>query len=330
MLAALVHLHPSLTRLRCEALGLVLLTCIFVGVDARAGVKIRVRGAARIDVRPARDSGELVLSGTLADDAGGAITSNAITVTIAKEDSTSVPIPIFAADYHVRRCGANGRDPRPTGSGAMLLTTDEAGHFCLRATLPVDRYVAHVSWSGNALVDGANVDAPIDMARQALALRFVPEPRVIDIDSTELRIDASAAIDENAMAHPGAGLTIALTNEADAALGIATTNGSGRATFAIDPNRLGKPGPGELRIAFRGNRPRSNVARTSRFASYPAQTTRKSACPKMDFVSTSRSKANTEKSRAAASKRVSGMRSSARRKSKQDTRTSSQHSQRAA
>jgi hypothetical protein len=221
-----------------------------------AAPRIKVRGTARIDAHAARDEGDLVLSGSLADDAGHPLPNEPVTLTLLREGAGHYAVALDGA-RGAKSCSApshDASDPRPSsGGGPVTLTTDEAGRFCVRVNVATDRYVAQIAWQGTPLVDGAHVELPVDTGRQALTLRFDPAPRVVSIDAAAVSLEAVATVDENGITRVVPSLPVVLANERGEELGYATTNTSGRGRFALDPSHAGPPGKGELRISFAGD-----------------------------------------------------------------------------
>jgi hypothetical protein len=236
--------------------------------SARAeGIRIHVRGSAKIAARASRDQGDLVLSGALTDDAGQPLAGESVTVHVARESDAKDP-KVADGLRAVHGCDRVGdrapvaygvRAVGPTDSPDIIVVTDESGRFCFRAHLVPDRHRAHLSWRGasapsspTALLDAADADLIFDLSRQALVLRFDPTPRVVSLDEPRTTFEATALVDDDGTTHSAPGLALSLANE-KGELANATTDGSGRARFAIEAAKLGPPGPGELRVSFRGN-----------------------------------------------------------------------------
>jgi hypothetical protein len=137
----------------------------------------------------------------------------------------------------------------------LVLPTDDAARFCVRLSLPIDRYVAHLEARASGLVDGAKLDLPVDLALLPVTLRFDPEPAAVSLDEDTAAFDVVASTEEDGVTTAAAGLPLTLTNETGALLGTATTDGTGRTRFAITgaSAKLGAPGKGELRVAFAGS-----------------------------------------------------------------------------
>ncbi len=224
-----------------------------------AGPRVDVRGSARFEVQATRDTGpglpgqgELVLRGTLTDDAGEPLARERIQVGLEHVGYPRDP-QVEDALRTSRPCDPANVSDRPATNEAAWVRTDEGGRFCLRMAVVMDRYVASLSFAGARLVDPARLDLRFDLSRRALTLRLEPEPRVISLDAPELLLDVIAETDEEGVARPAAGRRLSLGSDAAQALGEATTNAAGRATFRIATEALGPPGRGELRVSFVGD-----------------------------------------------------------------------------
>jgi hypothetical protein len=233
---------------------------------AAAPLKVRVRGAAKLTARASRDqtatgATELVLSGTLTDDAGQPLPLQKVTIRVVREaapDDDGVAQALRTA----RGCDtAAGRGPtawsvNPGGRNEVVTTTDEDGRFCFRARLePPDRFKAtlvYVPSGPQTFVDGAEREISFDLLRRGLALRFDPVPHVLHLDAQRTLVDAVAIVDDDATPRVAPGLNLVLSNEKEE-LARAVTDATGRARFTLPGEKLGPPGPGELRITFAGD-----------------------------------------------------------------------------
>ncbi len=232
---------------------------------ARAeGIRIKVRGAAKLVAHASRDAGDLVLQGSLSDDSGAPLSGQDVTVHVSRE---SDPRDARVAEglRAVRGCERVGGPPLraaavrvvgPTDAPEVILNTDEGGRFCFRARLVPDRHRAHLSWraekGANELLDGADLDLAFDLSRQAVVLGFDPPPRVVSLDEPRSTFVATALLDDDGGSRAAAGLQLALAKERGE-LAKATTDATGRARFVVEAGALGPPGPGELRVSFAGN-----------------------------------------------------------------------------
>jgi hypothetical protein len=239
---------------------LTLATLALVRDASAEGIRIKVRGSAKLVAHASRDAGDLVLSGALSDDAGQPLSFQTIAIRVSREsdpkdakvaeglraargcERVGGPAPVA---YGVRVAG-------PTDAPDVLVVTDDTGRFCFKARLVPDRHRAHLSWRGKDLVDGADIDLAFDLSRQALVLRFDPKPRVLSLDEPSQTLVAAALVDDDAQARAAPGLPLTLATERGE-LGKETTDSSGRVRFIVDSSKLGPPGPGELRVSFAGN-----------------------------------------------------------------------------
>jgi hypothetical protein len=243
-----------------SALTLALTLALLATHASAEGIRIKVRGSAKLVAHASRDAGDLVLSGALADDAGQPLAFQTIVIRVNRESDpkdAKVAEGLRAARGCERVGGAapvayGVRVAGPTDSPDVLVVTDEAGRFCFRAKLVPDRHRAHLAWRGKDLVDGADLDLAFDLSRQALVLRFDPKPRVLSLDEPSQTLVAAALLDDDAQPRAAPGLPLTLSSERGE-LGKETTDASGRVRFVIASAKLGPPGPGELRVSFAGN-----------------------------------------------------------------------------
>ena len=244
-------------------LGVVVWAVSFpLALAARAdGIRIRVRGSAKIVAHASRDQGELILSGSLVDDAGQPLPAEKVTIHITRE-SDPRDAKVLEGLRAARTCDRSTDRP-PTAYGVRVVgppdapdveaITDEGGRFCLRARLVPDRHLTHLSWRGSNLVDGADADLAFDLSRQALVLRFDPTPRVVSLDTPKTTFEAAALVEDDGTTLAKPGLALILANEKSEQLGRAVTDSSGRARFVVDAARMGPPGRGSLNVSFGGD-----------------------------------------------------------------------------
>ena len=214
--------------------------------------RIHVRGTARIDAQAARASGKLVLSGTIVDDAARPIGGARVGVSVSRGSDPATMLPLERLDPS----GCDERQPRPQIEKAdtLVLVTGDDARFCVRLSLDrADKYVAHLEARGTPLVDAARLDVPVDLAVAAVTLRFDPERTVLPLDTETTTLDVLASTDDEGVTTPARGLSLVLTNEAGAQLGVVATDTSGRARMVVPSAKLGPAGRGELRVTFAGN-----------------------------------------------------------------------------
>lgn len=233
-----------------------------LAVTARAdGIRIRVRGSAKIVAHASRDQGELILSGSLVDDAGQPLPAEKVTIHITRE-SDPRDSKVIEGLRAARTCDRSTDRP-PTAYGVRVVgppdapdveaITDEGGRFCVRARLVPDRHLTHLSWRGSNLVDGADADLAFDLSRQALVLRFDPTPRIVSLDTPRITFEAAALVEDDGTTQVKPGLALVLANEKSEELGRSVTDSSGRARFVVDAARMGPPGRGSLNVSFAGD-----------------------------------------------------------------------------
>ncbi len=226
-------------------------------------MKVRVRGTAKLTAHASREQqptlglSDLVLSGSLSDDAGQPLSLQKVNVRVTRE-----------TDPHDERVVEALKAPRgcdsarvttwgiqPGGANEVVVTTDEDGRFCFRVRLEPDRYKANLVYTSSgmqSLVDGIERELTFDLSRRSLALRFDPTPRVVQLDTPQTMIEAVAIVDDDGNPHVARGLNLVLANEKEE-LARAVSDSSGRARFAVAGAKLGSPGPGELRVSFAGD-----------------------------------------------------------------------------
>jgi 5-hydroxyisourate hydrolase-like protein (transthyretin family) len=271
-LAAL--LHGSRTP-GWRLLFLALVVCVMCTSPADAApLRVRVRGAAKLSARASRDQAqgvnELVLSGSLVDDAGQPLPVQNVTIRVTREADPRDP-HVAEGMRGARGCDRSA-DSAPAGprrgptawgvrvQGAtdapeVVVVTDEEGRFCFRARLDPDRYKANLIYTptpAQALVDGIEREIAFDLSRRGLALRFDPAPRIVQLDVPRAQIEAVAILDDDANPRVAPALSLVLNNEKEE-LARSVTDASGRARFILPGAKLGPPGPGELRVTFAGD-----------------------------------------------------------------------------
>jgi hypothetical protein len=184
-------------------------------------------------------SGELVLAGVLEDDAREPVGGEVISARGLGE---------------ARDCAPRDRPTvRAAPGGEVLVTTDEAGRFCVRARPPSPQVTARLEWKGNAALEGTSLDVAVDLSRASLALSFDPVPRIVRLDEANVAVTAVALVDDNGFTRARGNLPLTLADERGQTIASAVTSSSGRATFTLEAVKLAGPGRGELRVAFAGD-----------------------------------------------------------------------------
>jgi hypothetical protein len=247
------------------AFGFIVTSLLVTSNADAAPLRVRVRGTAKLTARTSRDQtaagiNELVLTGSLTDDAGQPLPLQKVTIRVVRE---AVPNDERVAEAlrTPRGCETAGRGPtawavQAGGQNEVIATTDEEGRFCFRARLdPPERYKANLVYvpsGAQSLVEGVEREIMFDLSRRNLALRFDPTPRIVQLDTPRATIEAVAIVDDDATPRVAPGLALVLANEKEE-LARASTDASGRARFILPGAKLGSPGPGELWVTFVGD-----------------------------------------------------------------------------
>jgi hypothetical protein len=216
---------------------------------------VRIRGTSRLEAHAARAGGKLVVSGTVTDDAAHPVPGARVAAGLAR-GAPPAGVATFAG-ASPEACSEGGAPPVLDRADLLVLPVDEGGRFCVRLSLPVDRYAIHLESRATPLVDPARLDLAVDLALEPVTLRFDPEPRVVALDDegsgAAASFDVVASTENDGVTTAAAGLPLTLSNEAGTQLASATTDASGRVRFALEAARLGPPGKGELRVSFGGS-----------------------------------------------------------------------------
>lgn len=215
------------------------------------GEPLSVRGQGGFEARATRDEGALVLQGALRDDVGDALGREAISLRIETGATTgAADVDLSLAD--AKSCGLGALTVSGRG---LTVQTDPGGRFCVRVTLPKERFVAKLAWKGAGFLDAAELSLPFDLGRRPLYLALEPKPRVVSLDRTPARFSMLAENQENGttQAASGIGVSLLLAGDEKTALATATTDARGRATFDVDTKRFGAPRASELVLAFGGD-----------------------------------------------------------------------------
>jgi hypothetical protein len=240
------------------------IACLASPAEANGALRLQVRGNARIDAHAARSQGKLALSGTITDDLGAPAPGARLALQFASAPLQAPPMDLAQAAPALlsliasapEMCSDLAQAPVLDGDTRLLVVADASARFCLRLAVPPGRYVARLEAKESGFVDGAQLDLPVDIAREAVTLRFErfdTAGTTLSLDEPDVSIDAVASTEDDGIVTPAANLPLALSNESGLALGTGTTDATGRASFAVPGWRLGPAGRGELRIAFAGD-----------------------------------------------------------------------------
>ncbi len=203
------------------------------GVSYSSHAHLRVRGAARVDGHAGRSHGRMLIEGRILDDSGAAVPSAAIAFAISHAGAE-----VFA------------RQTACDDAGSPPARTDESGRFCVWIAAPLDSYNARVTVLGTEWLSPAAIDYAVDLAKRSVELKFDPEPRVVTLDAPPASLDAVATYDDDETG--AASLPLELSTETGDVIARTTTARGGRGSFVVDPQKLGAPGRGLLRVRFAG------------------------------------------------------------------------------
>jgi hypothetical protein len=238
----------------------------FITPMAADATEVRVRSRSRLNARVealasgdavAGESARLVVSGSLSDDAGDPIPSGRVSISChptsdAAGETNAAVLFRDPEPCHGHPAATDGA--KPGTAYEQMVDTDDAGAFCLLATLPISRATLRLRFHGDRFHDPASVDAPTDQARPAVAVAFDPALRIVSLDREALQVGVRLYRPQG---EPETGTELAavrlrLTDERGRLLGVAATGTDGRARFDVSTRSLREPGPGELRVETEG------------------------------------------------------------------------------
>ena len=240
------------------AAGPVLALALFA-THAADAARVHVHGTARIEAHMARESGLVMIRGQATDDAGDAIDHAVLKARIERKSDAHA---ISASALGATDCDVSAHAIEAAGDETLLLRADDAGRFCMKASLGVDQYTLHLTIDATPLLDAASLDLPLDLTARPLTLTFDPEPRELSLDDGPVDVQALATIDDDDADSAAAsvqGLLLTLVTESGSPLGAATTDVGGHARFQVDPKKLGAPGQGLLKASYRGDAERTQA-----------------------------------------------------------------------
>ncbi len=231
-------------------MALLLLAATALAAARADAVQVRVHGAARIEGRVEARGGELVVSGTLRDDAGAPVSAARVAVALLALGASSplaLPMPRPCAQ------GAPGHEPR-WGPDEYVVDTDDAGAFCVRASLALPAGTLRLAWGGSPMLDAATRTVAFDAGRPALTLAFVEGPRVFAWEGGAVALTVRATDVAHA---PAADVAVSLAVGASSPPLVERTDARGEASFTLRARDLGAPGARRVHAAFAGDASRA-------------------------------------------------------------------------
>jgi hypothetical protein len=248
-----------------------LLSTLTLTREARATERLRVRGEARLATQAIREatspSGtDVVLSGTLTDDAAAPLPHERVLLRLKKAASPDSPGngaitqgPPTAAFSHPHGCSESEREHereiiRVLSQTELAVMTDDAGRFCVRTTVSARNFAVTYSFGPEAaapLVDGVEKQLVIDASRRGVELRFDPTPSIVSLDSAVVSFDVVALYTDATPNPPAQDLPLRVSLDGRELASVVTD--AGRAHVSLSAKTLGPPGLGELWVSFDGN-----------------------------------------------------------------------------
>src|SRR5258708_40376060 len=115
---------------------------------------MRVKGTSFIDAHAARSAGKLALSGTVTAAVAQPVAHARVGLQIvsgrAGPQARSAIALSYAAYAAPDACAEGAARPMLDPAGGVVLAADDDGRFCVRLSLPIDRYVARLEASASA------------------------------------------------------------------------------------------------------------------------------------------------------------------------------------
>ncbi len=215
---------------------------------ANAAPSLRVKAQTRIDAHVTRSHGDLLLQGQVKDDLASPIATTNITISLKSADGSATHLP--QGDHAPTSCASRSLESDGT---TLRSTTDEAGRFCVRITLPPSKLTATITAAGTDYLTDSTVTIPADLTRQAVVLGFDPEPRIVSLDAPPADLDSVATFEEDDASNFAPRLPLVLETELGQLVAQQTTDSRGRARFHLDATKLGPAGRGELVLRYLGS-----------------------------------------------------------------------------
>ncbi len=219
---------------------------VLVSAGRAEARKVRVRGGAQLlaQARFLRGSNVLELSGRLIDDAREPLEGGWIEVRGQADLDVS----------QARGCPAPQVTVAPL-PGGLRVQSASSGDLCLRWRNTPDIGAVRLKFGGDAYHAATELLVTFDRSkpqRLGTVLSFAPRPMIVDLQKKQITV--SGVLDLTLVtAHASReGLPIVLLDENDQELASGTTGGDGKVRLILDPEKLGEPGAGKLKLSFAG------------------------------------------------------------------------------
>jgi len=230
---------------------LALLTAVMVLTTPTAAHarKVRIRGGAKLLAQATfvRDRSVLELRGQLTDDARAPLAQQWVEL--------SVEGGLVLTD--ARACPEPQVNVAPLeGEPGKQVETAAGGVFCLRWAQPPAKGSITLSYRGDKYHGGTELQVSFDRSkpqRLATTLRFDPRPLVMDLDKDQLVVSGVLDLALTTVHASRRDRAVRLLDEDGKAIADGKTAGDGRVRLLVDPNALGEPGSGKLKLEFAGD-----------------------------------------------------------------------------
>jgi len=211
--------------------------------------KVRIRGGAKLLAQATyvRDRSVLELRGQLTDDTRTPLAKQWVELNavggLVLEDARACPEP------QVQVAPLRGEPGRQ-------VETASGGEFCLRWADPPAKGSVTLAYRGDKFHGGTELEVSFDRSkpqRLATTLRFDPRPLVLDLDKDQLVVSGTLELALTTVHATRRGRAVRLVDESGEHVAEGKTSGDGRVRLLVDPNELGGPGAGKLKLDFAGD-----------------------------------------------------------------------------
>lgn len=220
-----------------------LLLAVFLTSFSALGVRLEVRGAAKLEARVVPLDGKVKLLGQLNDDRGRPL--GQARVKLATNGPLVTPAP----------CGQTFPGRISTSLGVVHVDTDENGAFCLLLGEVGAQKSLELEFEGDKYFERATAHVDLTVSRRSLELGFQPEPTTLSLEREAHAIWIDARIEPADSAFDETLQLEILVEEGGTVRNVArvTTQPGQRASVSLPSKQLGAPGAGNLIVEFAGS-----------------------------------------------------------------------------
>jgi hypothetical protein len=220
-----------------------------IQAPSAASTQVRIRATSSIETSLLPRARGFELGGRLADETGRPLGDCTLSLELRREEPTSDP----------ERCGGPGTpDPleRRSPGGGFALKTDAEGRFCLSFPLASRGATVRIGYAGDALHEPASpVSLVLSPEKTSLDLRFVPEPKVLELGRRMQTLWVAARLEPGprATAPLPVELLLLVPGQPVRPLANAVLGARERVSLDFDSSRLGPPGMATLLLRSPGS-----------------------------------------------------------------------------